>query len=64
MIECTRPANWFRITAPHLCAGLAVNDRLRVIEAAPILSWTLGKSVDELARYCLRKGWTMETLGA
>lgn len=57
------PVNWLRITAPHFCAGLALDVNLRVCEAAPILRWAMGKHVDELARYCLRKRWTVETLG-
>ena len=50
---------YFRITAPHFCAGgSAVADR--VTSAAPILRWMLGKQWTAMKAYCARKGWTVE----
>ena len=32
-----------RISAPHFCAGIVLDGSGHVVEAAPILQWTLGK---------------------
>jgi hypothetical protein len=46
-----------QVTAPHFCAGIVVC-RDKVVEAAPILSWTLGKPYSWLKRQVFpRKGW-------
>lgn len=44
------------IHAPHFCAGLIIRDG-HVIDAAPILRWTIGKERDQLKAYLHRKGW-------
>jgi hypothetical protein len=44
------------VTAPHFCAGIVI-DRGKVIEAAPILGWTLGKPYAWLQTYFKRKRW-------
>lgn len=48
----------WQITAPHFCAGLNELDG-RVNDAAPIISWTIGRDVEWLCSYCRKKGWTM-----
>ncbi len=48
----------YQVTAPHFCAGLIV-DGEKVVRAAPILGWTVGKSRDELRRYFARKKWSV-----
>lgn len=45
-----------RVVAPHFVAGIVVVGG-RVTEAAPILSWTIGKDQDWLRGYFKRKGW-------
>ena len=53
----TTPAgNLYQITAPHLCAG-AIERNGRLIYAAPILRWTVGKTLAEVQAYAGRKGW-------
>lgn len=47
---------WWRITAPHFVAALRVKDG-RVVEAANILGWAVGKRWPEVKRYMRRKGW-------
>ena len=53
----TTPAgNLYQITAPHFCAG-AIERNGRLIYAAPILRWTVGKTLAEVQAYAKRKGW-------
>lgn len=52
----------YRVTAPHLCAGMVVLG-FHVVEAAPILRWAIGKHVTFLQGYFKRKGWIMEVCG-
>lgn len=49
----------YRITAPHFCAGLVVIDG-RIVRAAPILRWTLGKTPRQVWPYFRRKRWQIE----
>lgn len=46
-----------RIVAPHFVAGLVLDDRDQVIEAAPILRYMRGYTADALRAYVARKGW-------
>lgn len=45
------------VSAPHFYAGIVLKDGV-VIEAAPILKWTVGKRREWLGGYFIRKGWT------
>lgn len=45
-----------QVTAPHFCAGIILRDGI-VIDAAPILGWTMGKDRAYLSRYFASKGW-------
>lgn len=45
-----------QVTAPHFCAGLVLEDD-RVIDAAPILRWAIGKGRDELRAQLQQKRW-------
>lgn len=52
-----------RVVAPHFVAGIVIGrdrpmGRVQVLEAAPILRWSMGKSWIDLASYFARKGWT------
>lgn len=47
---------WY-IDAPHFCCGLVVQAG-RVIEAAPIVGWAMGKPWREVRAYMRRKGWS------
>jgi hypothetical protein len=46
-----------RVIAPHFVAGLVVEGET-VVEAAPILKWTIGKQRGWLRAYFAEKGWT------
>lgn len=46
------------VTAPHFSAAVIVNESGIVIEAAPILGWTLGKTEGEVLNYWSRKGYS------
>lgn len=48
-----------QIAAPHFVAGVETRDGI-VILAAPIVKWTMGRRLDDLADYFSRKGWTCE----
>jgi len=52
-----------RIVAPHFVAGLVLDSAGRVVEAAPILKWTMGKRfADDLIPYFKRRGWSFQTV--
>jgi len=46
-----------RVVAPHFVAGLVFALDGTCIEAAPILSWAVGRSGRSLKRYFDHKGW-------
>lgn len=65
-----------RVVAPHFVAGVVVElggppdlplcEALyygRVIEAAPILHWSVGRIYEHLWSYAQRKGWQIEIVG-
>jgi hypothetical protein len=43
-----------QITAPHYCAGIVIGDGM-IIDAAPILRWTIGKRLWDVQQYFFRK---------
>lgn len=44
-----------QVDAGYYCAGLIVNDTQRVVDAAPVLRWTLGKNWTWLKAYFEKK---------
>lgn len=46
----------WQVTTHVFCAGIVTHDDV-VIDAAPILRWSIGKTRDELRAYFSRKGW-------
>lgn len=50
------PNALLQITAPHFCAGIVV-ERGVVVDAAPILRWTIGKRLWDVQRYFFRKNF-------
>jgi hypothetical protein len=48
-----------RVDAPHYCAGLIVINN-KVIDAAPILLWSLGKRWPDLLDYFHRKQYQVQ----
>jgi hypothetical protein len=51
-----------RVVSSYFVAAVIVEDN-RVVEAAPILSYVVGKSLKWLKVYCVRKGWKMSVVG-
>jgi hypothetical protein len=44
----------YQITAKHFCAGVIVEED-KIIKAAPILAWSIGKSWRWFDAYCTRR---------
>lgn len=49
-----------RVVAPHFVAGLVLNSKGIVVEAAPILQWCYGKPYGELRPIFKKRGWKAE----
>lgn len=49
------------IDAPHFCAGAIVRDG-RILVAAPILGWTVGRSAVEVRAWARRKGYQIREM--
>ena len=50
-----------RVTAPYLCAGAILESRTgRILDAAPIIRWSIGHTLEDLRRHARRKRWTVE----
>ena len=48
-----------RVEAPHMVAGLELDDAGRVARAAPIMRWAEGRTWNSVARHVDRKpGWS------
>lgn len=55
--------NLSQITTPYYCAGILWNENDRVIKkAAPILQWSVGKTIDYLQMWCKKKKYKYELL--
>jgi hypothetical protein len=50
-----------RITSSYFCAGIIVKDDI-IVQAAPILSWSINKRLSNLKSYFNRKGWKYEEI--
>ena len=51
----------YRVTAPHFVAGIETRED-KIVAAAPILAWAIGKRLRWFQGYCLKKRWTIERL--
>lgn len=49
----------YRAILPYYCCGLIVLDD-RVVDAAPIARWSVGKSLDEFKRWAATKRGAVE----
>jgi hypothetical protein len=58
----------YRIVAPHFVTRITTGGHISrtgdewVREAAPILRWAKGKSMDEFRAYAQRKRWAVEPM--
>jgi hypothetical protein len=50
-----------QVTLPHLCAGV-ISEKGRIVRAAPILKWALGKTPQELAHWVAEKRGRIEVV--
>ena len=53
----------YQVKAPHFTAGLVSRDG-KVVDAAPILRWTMGRREYGVMVYCRRKAWNMEMISS
>jgi hypothetical protein len=52
----------YQVTSSYYCAGIITTNSGFVIKAAPILKWTIGKSIKYLQQYFTTKGFTIQAL--
>ena len=52
----------WQVTAPHFCAGMVTYGH-EVVEAAPVLKWTVGRHRSELRNYFRYRGWSVVHVG-
>jgi hypothetical protein len=49
---------YYQIIAPHFCAAIIVSKASNIIlDAAPILRWSIGKDYQDVSRYFYAKGY-------
>lgn len=51
----------YKINTPHFVAALVVSSGT-IVQAAPVLHWTVGGSFDAVRSYCRSRGWVIEPL--
>ena len=47
---------FYRVQAPHMVAGVVCMDGI-IVDGAPILKWTRGKTIKWFKKYCKNKKW-------
>jgi len=51
----------WRVRAPYYCAGFILSEEgSRIIYAAPIIKWMIGKTLPEARAYCARRKFQCE----
>ena len=50
---------WF-VDLPHFCCGIETDPSGRVVVAAPIMKWALGKNLAEVRKWVAKKRGKME----
>lgn len=52
--------NVAQICSPSFCAGFIYEDENGFItDAAPRISWVVGKRLSEVVKYCEKEGWKL-----
>lgn len=54
--------NLYQITSPYFCAGLCVDAKGTVWEAAPIIKWMREKPITFVIDYCKNKKWDIKNV--
>lgn len=49
----------YRVEAPHFVAGVVVAQDGVIVDAAPILQWTVNKPIAWFKSYCYGKKWSI-----
>ena len=49
----------FQITTPYFVAGIVTDGTGTIVQAAPILRWARGRSLEWLDHYCRRRHWVL-----
>lgn len=52
----------FQVRSGYFTAGLVVSDG-RVVRAAPIIRWMIGRTLATIQAHCERKQWTLDRVG-
>ena len=52
---------FYRIVSPHFVASVITNGHI-VLQSAPVLGWTVGKTFPYVRDYCAARGWSVEPL--
>jgi hypothetical protein len=50
----------YQITSSYFCAGIIVNDGV-IVQAAPILKWSIGHTFEYFRAYCRTKYWAIHS---
>ncbi len=53
----------YRVTLPHLCAGVLVANRrgvLTIVDAAPVIRWAMGQPLADFVRWVKSKEGKVE----
>lgn len=51
-----RNDRWVYVVATYFCCGVDINEKGVVIEAAPILRWSVGKHYSVIEKFLKKKG--------
>ena len=51
----------YQITSSYFCAGIITKNKI-IIKAAPIIKWTVGKSISEIIIHCTKKDWKISCI--
>jgi hypothetical protein len=50
----------YTINAPHFNAGIMVDDKFTVVQAAPIIRYMIGWDLGDVMEYCEKRKWDFQ----
>lgn len=56
LIKMTKNNKLFQIDLPYACFGIEVKDNKKIINAAPIGKWMIGKDLHKITIWVAKKG--------
>jgi len=45
----------YQVTTPYLCMGIIIDDKHQVVNATPVLHWTIDKTLAQVQRWVVKK---------